>query len=76
MPKKDGLDVSWVLTKEQRGAGLNVRIPDNQNIDLYIGKKRVANFNPEYITDVKVLQNAAEQYKNNAPLLEQKGDEK
>jgi hypothetical protein len=64
---KEGLDVSYVLTPEQRAAGLKLKEPDDHTVDLYLGKKKMCSFSVSQNLSPEIIRATAEQYKNWTP---------
>ena len=61
---KESLDVSYVLTPEQRAARLKLKEPDDHTVDLYQGKKKVCSFSVSQNLSPEIIRATASQYKN------------
>jgi hypothetical protein len=74
---KQGLDLSWVLTPDDRLSGLRVKTIDGKSISIYQGKSKVASFvnGKDSALSVETIRATANQIRSSAPTLEQKGEE-
>jgi hypothetical protein len=75
LSKKEGVNISFVLTQEQVDANLNIFTDNGQILDLYRGKKRLASIcvDKEALGGqgdvIGCIRDIVDQYKNSAPLL-------
>lgn len=65
---KEGINISFVLRKDQADAGLKLKTIDGKEVVLYRGKQEVACFNTATVT-VESLRVTAECFKVLAPLM-------
>jgi hypothetical protein len=63
---KSGIDISFMLTKEQRDAGFKTKTVKGTTIEIYFGKACIASFGANLVT-VEMIREVVTSYQKNIP---------